>query len=140
MQIILFLARNKKVISSSDLSKSLQISQRYVIQIAGRLRDASLIETRTGVSGGYSLSKEPSTISVYDIVSLLEGEMCIPECVSKCSNDRLQSALSVIKECLDTHLKEVTFDKIADMDTTGRVSDLSSIVETHLDTVGKKEP
>ena len=80
LQIILYLTRNKKVVSSTELSANLSISQRYIIQIAGKLRDGCLIVTHAGMCGGYTLGKDASDISVYDVFSLLEEGLLIPEC------------------------------------------------------------
>jgi len=132
MQIILYLTRNKKIVSSTELSGSLHISKRYIIQIAGKLRDGCLIETHAGMSGGYTLGKEASAISVYDIFSLFEGDICIPQCVNQCNNDSIHTALSTLKEYLDVYLKVLTLDQLADMDTYGRLSEVIRIAETQM--------
>ena len=132
MQIIHYLARNNRVVSSTELSENLQISQRYILQIAGKLRDNGLIGTHTGMNGGYSLCKDSSMISVYDIVVLLEGDMNIPECVAPCKNSNLHDALSILKDYMDTYFKTITFDKLANMKIHGQLSEIIGMVGTHI--------
>ena len=113
MQIILHLGQNGGTISSSTLAEEFSISQRYILQIAGKLRDGSLICTRAGAGGGYFLNKQASSISVYDIVLLMEGKTIIPECVTRYKDPTLYDALCMLKNFFINYLKTVTFDKLA---------------------------
>ena len=135
LQTILYLTRNNRVVSSAELSKNLDISQRYILQIAKKLRDGDLVDTHSGMNGGYTLSKEASTISVYDIVAIMEGDCSIPACVRSCHDATLNDALSALNDYLETYLKMLTFDKLADMETTGRLSEIISIVEAQISTM-----
>lgn len=74
IRIILYLAKSKQVVSSSKLSKVIRVSPRYLLQIGAKLRDAGLISTTNGPTGGYSLITPPKQISLYDIVIIMEGE------------------------------------------------------------------
>jgi len=47
------------------------MSVTFLQQVLGRLRIAGLLRARRGVGGGYWLAREPSTISVGDIVRAL---------------------------------------------------------------------
>ena len=58
MQIMLDLAHNKKIVPSLKLTANLPVSQRYVLQIAGKLRDGGLVSAHPGMKGGYTLAKE----------------------------------------------------------------------------------
>ena len=42
MQIVLYLARSKRIVSSTELSENLNISQRYILQFTGKLRDGGI--------------------------------------------------------------------------------------------------
>ena len=145
MQIMLYLTRNRKSVSSSELSNKLMISQRYILQIAGKLRDGKLLGVKAGMSGGYSLNMQPSAISVYDVISLMEGDIGIPECVTNipgcgepCKTSNLLDTLSVMKDYLDTYLKSITFDSLADMNISGHLPDILGLVVTHIDEMKAK--
>ena len=139
MQIVFYLARSKKIVPSSELSKYLLISQRRTLQITGTLRDAGLIVTHTGMTGGYSLNKDPSSISAYTVISLMEGDMRIPDCLvhvpdcsEPCKNSNLFDTMNPMKEYIDSYLKTITFDKLAAMEINGKLTEILALVEIHI--------
>jgi Rrf2 family protein len=145
MQIMVYLARNKSTVSSTELSDKLHISQRYVLQIAGKLREGDLITTRIGMSGGYTLGKKAAAISAYDVIAQMEGDLSIPECLTytpdceePCKRSNLLDTLSAMNDYLNTYLKTITFDKLEDMNITGRLSEILGLVEAHTDEIRQK--
>ena len=141
MQSILYMAKNKRVVPSSELSEKLHISQRYVFQIAAKLRDCGFIITHQGVNGGFALKKEASEISVYDVIMAMEGDMNIPKCIiaspgcggEPCKNSSLLDTLCHMRDYLDTYLRSITFESLAEMDISGHLPDILRLVETHID-------
>jgi Rrf2 family protein len=138
MQIMLYLARNKRVISSTELSGNLHISKGYVLQIARALREGNMIVTHSGMSGGYSVEKDINQICAYDIISLMEGDMSIPECVARmpgcteaCQDTNLRDALNAMNSMIVAYLKVITFAKLTDMDTSGNLSEIIALAESH---------
>ncbi len=55
----------------------------YLEQIAASLREAGLLESKRGVSGGYSLAQGPAQITVGDVLRVLEGAIVPVPCVSE---------------------------------------------------------
>ena len=54
-----------------------------------------LIHTAPGYSGGIILAKAPSEINMREIVSALEGPLCLVECVNDASVcDRIQTCVT----------------------------------------------
>lgn len=66
-----------------DIAKREKLSPSYLENILLVLRNNKIVETTRGVNGGYILSRHPSTITVYEIVNVLEGPLSIVECVEK---------------------------------------------------------
>ncbi|MCL4377018.1 MAG: Rrf2 family transcriptional regulator [Actinobacteria bacterium] len=64
-----------------DIAKKEEISEKYLSLIVIPLKSAGFLNTIRGSRGGYSLSKEPSGIKVKDIIEVLEGDLCLLECV-----------------------------------------------------------
>jgi len=91
-----------------------------------------MIETHAGASGGYMLKKDASSISIHDMISLLEGEAYIPECIKQGANDNLYTTLSTSIRYMDILFKTVTFDQLSGIDKSGRLSEIIRIVETHI--------
>lgn len=58
------------------------ISLQYLEQIFGELRRAGLVESERGARGGYRLARDPSQITVGDVVRTLEGPIAPVECLT----------------------------------------------------------
>ena len=73
IQILLYLAKAGKTVSSSRLAAAIGVSHRYLLQISAKLRAAGFIWAAHGPSGGLKLDKAPEEISLYDIILSMEG-------------------------------------------------------------------
>jgi len=67
--------------SIADISKREGISVAYLEQLLNRLRRSGLVNSIRGPKGGYVLSRDPSDITVRDIVTVLEGSIYPVHCV-----------------------------------------------------------
>jgi len=57
------------------LAKLEAVPPNYLAQILSELRDGGLITSRRGKTGGYALARSPEDISLFDIVTLVEGDV-----------------------------------------------------------------
>ena len=73
IQMLLYLAKAGKTVSSSKLAAAIGVSHRYLLQISAKLRAAGFIRAAHGPSGGLKLDKAPDEISLYDIILSMEG-------------------------------------------------------------------
>ncbi len=64
-----------------EISKSQDISFKYLGQIIIPLKAAGIIKSSRGARGGYYLAKKPEQIKLCDIVKALEGPICLIECL-----------------------------------------------------------
>lgn len=82
IRVLVYLAEKEGTIcSSSELSENLCISQKYLMRISAKLRDAGLIVTHCGTTGGYCLGKPPEEIRLYDVAILMEGTLKLHRCL-----------------------------------------------------------
>jgi Rrf2 family cysteine metabolism transcriptional repressor len=58
----------------AELARQRGIPLQFLEQLFATLRRAGLLQSQRGVKGGYSFLREPSQISVLDVVQLLDGE------------------------------------------------------------------
>ena len=65
-----------------DIARRQEISPRYLEQIFQKLRDASILISKRGPMGGYSLAKSPDEIKVGDIIRVTEGVLDPVFCVN----------------------------------------------------------
>lgn len=61
-------------VSIKTISERQSISERYLEQIFSLLRKGGIIVGRKGAQGGYTLGKNPSELTISEILRVLEGE------------------------------------------------------------------
>jgi Rrf2 family protein len=66
-----------------EIAKREEISEKYLSNLVNPLKTVGLVEATRGVHGGYTLGKEPSDITMKEIVEALEGSLCLVDCVEK---------------------------------------------------------
>ena len=82
MALMITLAKNwqKKPVSLREISKEKKLPFKFLEQVVMPLRQASLIKSKAGRTGGYLLKKAPGRISVAEIVEVLEGPVEVGHC------------------------------------------------------------
>ena len=87
-RIVLELARrqNDGPIPVGEISKSQQISVKYLEQLIRILKQAEFITSVRGPKGGHMLMKKPDEITLGQIVRLFEGQSDLVECISTPEN------------------------------------------------------
>jgi len=58
-----------------ELARRRDIPTQFLEQLFAVLRRAGVIKSQRGVKGGYSFAKDPASITVLEIVELLDGEV-----------------------------------------------------------------
>ena len=58
-----------------ELARRRDIPVQFLEQLFATLRRAGVLNSQRGVKGGYSFAREPSTITVLEIVELLDGTL-----------------------------------------------------------------
>ncbi|MFA5284396.1 MAG: Rrf2 family transcriptional regulator, partial [Smithellaceae bacterium] len=83
VRLMTVLAQNygKGPVFLKDIAKGENISEKYLSLIIIPLRGVGLINSVRGAHGGYNLSKEPSQITLKEIVDVLEGDCSLVDCV-----------------------------------------------------------
>ena len=69
-------------VSVDAIARSQEISGNYIHLLVMGLRSAGLVRTVRGPSGGYELTRRPSSITALDVVSALEGRISPVDCVA----------------------------------------------------------
>lgn len=74
LRAVLYLAAQGQTCSSKDIAQDMSIPRDDLIQLAQLLRNAGIIEARPGKHGGYRLAKEPSQITLLQVVNALDDD------------------------------------------------------------------
>lgn len=68
-------------ISLKSVAQRQGISEHYLEQLMGTLRKAGYVKSLRGAQGGYTLTKDPSQITVGDIITIMEGPIAPVDCL-----------------------------------------------------------
>lgn len=81
VMIDLALNSSEKYITSKEISKRQEISNKYLEQIIAMLNKAGYLETARGNTGGYKLARKPSEYIIGDILKSTEGDLTPIDCL-----------------------------------------------------------
>lgn len=123
VRLMLVLADNygKGPMFLKDIARGENISEKYLSLIIIPLRGVGLVNSIRGAHGGYNLAKEPSTITLKEIVDVLEGDCSLVECVKNPSScPRVPICAShdiwaIIGEKISETLSSITLDMLVKM-------------------------
>jgi len=106
-------------ISIRDISKSQDISEKYLENILSILKNAKLVISRRGAKGGYAIAKPPEEIKLIWIINTLEGSISPVDCVDaniceKVSECVLYDVWKEIKDVIEKILSSITLKDLVD--------------------------
>jgi Rrf2 family cysteine metabolism transcriptional repressor len=67
-------------VSAREVSERQDIPLKFLEQLLAALRKASIVKASRGARGGFALSRDPSAISVLEVVEALEGPLAPTTC------------------------------------------------------------
>ena len=83
LRALVAIARQPKSWQIQELSARENIPVKFLEQILLALRHAGLLTSKRGVGGGYSLRKQPSEISVGEVIRTLDGPIALVPCAAE---------------------------------------------------------
>ena len=120
IRIVCYLAAQERMVSTSELSRKLNVSANYVPKIAKKLKNAKIVTACEGINGGYMLAKQPENISLMEIISCVEETMAINRCLEEdrfCSRN-LEDTCKIHKKLLslqNTYNNKLESIKVSDV-------------------------
>lgn len=97
-----------------ELARAEAVPANYLVQILGELRNGGLILSRRGKQGGYALARPPAAITLFDIVTLIEGDVLeLGAAVEGQSGRRVAQAWREVRAALEKHCRAVTLEQLA---------------------------
>ncbi len=85
--------------SAKDLAETYNIPQEALAKILQRLAKAGLLTSQFGTNGGYTLARDPRTISAFDVIRAIDGPLFMTSC-STTTDDCDQSHRCTVREPL----------------------------------------
>ncbi|MBF0252466.1 MAG: Rrf2 family transcriptional regulator [Candidatus Omnitrophica bacterium] len=119
---LIYLARKNKegYVKIEEINEEYDLSKKYLVQIFNALRQARYVKTKRGANGGYMLAKRADTISLAEVIRLMDGALAPTSAVSKYffENNPLEKekkVISVMKDIRDYIATKIEKLKISDL-------------------------
>ena len=105
--------------SIADMAAAHRVSHNHLDKVVARMSEAGLVATVRGRGGGVQLARDPSTITVGDVMRAMEDDFAVVECLGParyCQVAGVCGARSVFARALGAYfavLDSATLDDIA---------------------------
>lgn len=95
------------------LAKAEAVPPTFLAQILSELRNGGLITSRRGAQGGYALARPPDQISLYDIVTVIDGDVLeLSGNHAGRTGRRMRAVWQDIRADLGAKMKRCTIDRL----------------------------
>ena len=106
-------------VSLSDISLNQSIELSYLEQIFRKLRIAGIVKSIRGRNGGYLYAKDPSIVSIKEIMNAVEEDMDATSCngLSTCKDGKKCNTHNLWQELnrvVDNYLSKITINKLVE--------------------------
>jgi Rrf2 family protein len=106
----------------SDLAAKEQIPKKFLEQILLELKNAGILQSKSGKGGGYSLSRGPQHVTFGQVIRVLDGPFAPVPCVSKtayakcaeCADETtcaIRLVMADVREAISNILDRTTFSE-----------------------------
>ena len=77
-----FLAEHRQTaaLSAKDIAEAYHIPPQLLAKILQRLAKVGLVRSTAGMNGGYSLAREASSITVFEVIRAIDGPLFLTAC------------------------------------------------------------
>ncbi|ADU27116.1 RrF2 family transcriptional regulator [Ethanoligenens harbinense] len=122
LRVIIFLYQRGigERVEARVISEKENIPLRFLLKLLRKMAAANIVRSYRGSGGGYAIEKQPSEISVREVIEAVEGPIYVNKCLgdsSQCNLDRtstchIHRALQMVQDKLLANLDELTFEQI----------------------------
>lgn len=115
--------------SAKDVAEAYGIPSEALAKILQRLAKAGLLNSQHGMNGGYTLARDPATISAFEVIRAIDGPLFITSCVTvrgECDQSgrcTIREPLRRVNQSIEEVLRGMS---IAEMREEIQADDLSS--------------
>ena len=120
IRCLLFLVEHRgRLATKSEIAKAVDAPDLFVAKILQRLVKANVLVSVRGIHGGFSLAREPSAISLLDVLGASQTSLAFRPCVLNPKACALQETCPSrpvwvrIYENTIKELRQTTFDKLS---------------------------
>lgn len=114
-------SQKDKVVPAKEIAEVLNISFEFLSKLLQQLNKAGIITSQQGIKGGYVFANDPINLTISDVISVLEGESGIIDCLNNVEEEhcyRLESCslrkpMLKIQDQINSILKSTTIAELA---------------------------
>ena len=113
LRAICYIAKQKKVVTVTELVKILGVPRPFMRKILQRLGQKGILQSYKGQAGGFRLKAPPQKVFIVQIMRVFQGELGLNGCFLKkhiCPNKGkciLRKKISLIEHNVFTQLKRI---------------------------------
>lgn len=133
--VLCLASKESGMVRATELVRDIAAPEYVARKMITRLGAAGILQAKPGPKGGVCLAKSPEKISVYDVVSCIERDLCINRClggegtctrnaISTCSVHRY---LQKLQSDMEASMREMTFDKLVKQNASGKSAQMKSL-------------
>src|SRR6476659_11212741 len=106
--------------SAKDVADAYAIPPEALAKILQRLVKAGLLKSLHGMNGGYTLARDPRTITAFEVIRAIDGPLFITSCVTvrgECDqSDRcnIREPLRRVSHSIEEVLRSITISEMKD--------------------------
>src|SRR6202795_2282132 len=106
--------------SAKDVADSYHIPQEALAKILQRLVKAGLLHSQHGTNGGYTLARDPATITAFEVIRAIDGPLFITSCVTVRGNcvqhERctIKEPMRKVNQSIEEVLRRITIAAMAE--------------------------
>ncbi len=107
-----------KLVSKKEIAAKCAIPTHFLSKIAQELQKAKILEIKQGPRGGFVLTKDPSELTLLEVIEAIIGEIYLNDCIARpemCEASNICAVHKVWQKArreLRNILNSVTFDKL----------------------------
>ena len=110
--------QSKGPVTLNDIATRQRISVKYLWQVINPLKTAGLLSVTRGAKGGYVLARRPESVTMLEIMTILEGPVSLVDCITKTDDcNRIDCCVSrtvwmEVNRAVEKSLASITLDEV----------------------------
>lgn len=107
--------------STRTIADEMQIPATFLSRINMQLVKAGLLESQRGARGGVRLAKDPAAISVFEMISAVDGPLLFNKILVQTTEcdfpmaEQYKKYWQTIQDCMDTKLNETSLKELIEI-------------------------
>lgn len=106
----------------ADMAESERIPKKFLEQILLKLKESGLVVSKKGKGGGYALARRPDSITLGQVIRMIEGPLAPVPCAS-------ETAFRKCDECIDDRYCETRIVMRQVRDEMARILDKTTLAD-----------